>query len=106
MVVRGLCATHWSAVVAVVAVMVLSLFVASWIEGVAITIIDVSKQTTQDYAVAITNPPPDAVDPLEYHEFFKKFGEQSPRAWRPWRTWPLPNGGWPCTASRCRRSTK
>ena len=33
---------------------------------------DEDEQTAQDYSVHITNPPPDAFDPAEWREFFKK----------------------------------
>jgi hypothetical protein len=37
--------------------------------------IDLSQQTTQDYSVAITNPPPHIRDPDKYFEYFKQFGD-------------------------------
>jgi hypothetical protein len=37
--------------------------------------IDVAQQTTQDYAVVITNPPPNVLDPQEYYNHFSRFGD-------------------------------
>jgi hypothetical protein len=36
---------------------------------------DEDKVTTTDYSVVVTNPPPDAVDPEEWRQFFDQFAE-------------------------------
>lgn len=36
--------------------------------------LDEAVQTAQDYSVVVKDPPPDAVDPDEFNEFFSRFG--------------------------------
>lgn len=57
--------------------MILFILIASsrFFEADAVVEIDEDTDTTQDYAVQITNPPSTVTDPEVYYNFFKQFGE-------------------------------
>jgi len=68
-----LAATNYAALL----FLVLSVLWLGWYMSREETSFDEDEQTTQDYSMAITNPPPDAKDPDEWRNFFyNNFGAQ------------------------------
>ncbi|CAB9508020.1 protease [Seminavis robusta] len=65
--VHGLCSYA-----ATVAVLVL-VFLASWKQRKAEIVFDEAIQTASDYSIKISNPPPDAVHPEEWRQFFNHY---------------------------------
>eukprot|EP01084_Bolivina_argentea_P254662 428171_1 len=59
----------------VVVILLLFSITAKKAEGIAITAIDESQQTPQDYSICVHNPPFDFIDPDSYHRQYSKYGD-------------------------------
>jgi hypothetical protein len=75
---RNLCPyTRTLGVLSLTSILAVAMFVLAFRYNLkqTITSIDESQQTAQDYSVEVHDPDADAVDPDEWYEYFKQYGE-------------------------------